>query len=319
MGQFRAALVVLVIAGALGWLTALSQPRSIKTHTVAPTYTTATFDWREGSGSEVTLVKLPGINGNNTQGFVALVPSLGRGTKDFTKAFGSSFADDLARRGFLVLLIEPRGIGESTGSLDPEGTTMAMLAQDLGDMFDALQIDRVALIGHAFGNRLSRYYTAQNPDRVSALVLLAAGGDFELSERQQECLLGSFTLDAAQETRREHVACAFFAEGNDPEVWMEGWYPQTAIAQIAAARSVRSDDFKRAGGKPFLLVQPSEDFIAPPELAGRALKEELGDQVTYVEIEGAGHALLPEQPDKVSEVVGNYLEEVIGKKSSSSD
>lgn len=311
MGQFRASLVVLGIAGALGWLTALSQPRTIETHVVAPIYATATVEWREGSGSEVTLVQIPGVNGYNTRGFVALVPSLGRGTKDFTEVFGSSLADDLARRGFSVLLIEPRGIGDSTGSLDPNGTTLAMLAEDLGDVFDALQIDQVALVGHAFGNRLSRYYTAQNSDRVSALVLLAAGGDFELNEQQQECLLGSFTLDSPEDIRREHVACAFFAHGNDPQVWMDGWYPQTALAQIAAARSVQSDDFKRAGGKPFLLVQPSEDFIAPPELAGRALKEELGDQVTYVEVEGAGHALLPEQPERVSQIVGDYLERSI--------
>ena len=55
------------------------------------------------------------------------------------------------------------------------------------EVFDAFEIEQVALVGHAFGNRLSRYYTAQNPEKVSALVLLAAGGDFELSERQMEC------------------------------------------------------------------------------------------------------------------------------------
>jgi pimeloyl-ACP methyl ester carboxylesterase len=308
MGQFRAVLVVLVIAGALGWLTMISSAQ--QRWSTAPLYLNYTVIHDEQSASEIR-VSVP--KDRKHKGWVTLVPSLGRGVRDFVSDFDATLADDLAKRGFSVLMIEPRGIGYSAGSLDPTTTTMAMLADDLDQVFDHLDIEQIALVGHAFGNRLSRYYTAQNPDRVSALVLLAAGGDFELSERQQECLLGSFSLDAPEDIRREHVACAFFAEGNDPQVWLEGWYPQTALAQIAAARSVQSDEFKRAGGKPFLLVQPTEDFIAPPDLAGRALKEELGEQVTYVEIEGAGHALLPEQPDKVSKIVGAYLEEVIGR------
>ena len=84
-----------------------------------------------------------------------------------------------------------------------------------------------------------------------------------------------------------------------------------ARAQVAAARAVASDEFKRAGGLPFLLVQPEEDFIAPPDLAGRALLEELGEQVTYVEIAGSGHALLPEKPDELAQVVGDYLDHVM--------
>lgn len=308
MRQFHASLVVLAIAGVLGYATAISQP--IATGVLEQDLLQQPWEVKRQDGNtNLTLVQLRGVDRRNSKGFVALVPSLGRGSRDFTKEFDASLAEDLAKRGFSVLLIEPRGIGGSKGSLDPDATTMAMLADDLEQVFDALEIEQVALVGHAFGNRLSRYFTAQNPDRVSALVLLAAGGDFELNERQQECLLGSLTLNAPDETRRDHVACAFFAQGNDPNVWMEGWFPQTAFAQVAAVRSVHPDEFKRAGGKPFLLVQPTEDFIAPPDLAGKALKDELGDQVTYVEIEGAGHALLPEKPDQLSKVVGDYLTE----------
>jgi pimeloyl-ACP methyl ester carboxylesterase len=54
------------------------------------------------------------------------------------------------------------------------------------------------------------------------------------------------------------------------------------------------------GGKPILLIQPVEDFIAPPEDAGRPLAAQLGDQVTYVEMENTGHALLPERPNAVA-------------------
>lgn len=245
---------------------------------------------------------------STARGVVSLVPSLGRGVEDFTPEFGSTLTDSLVARGYAVVLIQPRGIGNSTGSLDPKEITMATLSADLKSVFDALEIEQIALAGHAFGNRLSRYFTAQNPERVSGLVLLAAGGDFELSPEQLRCLFGSFDLAAPEATRRAAIACAFFARGNDPAVWMQGWYPALAQAQVAAARSVTSDEFKRAGRVPFLLVQPSEDFIAPPDLAGRPLAVELGDQVTYREVEGAGHALLPEQPSVLAEIVGEYLD-----------
>jgi len=244
----------------------------------------------------------------SSKGWIALVPSLGRGVDDFTEDFGSTLTTELARKGYKVVLIQPRGIGQSTGNLTPSEISMQVLSDDLKFVFDALEIDQVSLVGHAFGNRLSRYFAATNPDRVDDLILLAAGGDFELSAEQRSCLLGSFNLTLPDEQRLKSITCAFFAEGHDPLVWKEGWFPELAMAQIAAAQSVESDDFKRAGGVPFLLVQPEQDFIAPPELAGRPLAQELPEQVTYVEIADAGHALLPEQPDAVAEVILDYLE-----------
>ncbi len=88
---------------------------------------------------------------------------------------------------------------------------------------------------------------------------------------------------------------------------MEGWNFELALAQAAAVDTIDPAFFKTAAGRDILLIQPLEDFIAPPDLAGRALAEELGDQVTLVEIEGAGHALLPEQPDAVTAAILDFF------------
>ena len=77
---------------------------------------------------------------------------------------------------------------------------------------------------------------------------------------------------------------------------------------MSAAKTIKSDFFKKAGGKPFLLIQATEDFIAPPDKAGKVLKAELGDQVTYVEIANAGHALSCEQPDAVANEIVKYFQ-----------
>ena len=84
-------------------------------------------------------------------------------------------------------------------------------------------------------------------------------------------------------------------------------YPELAAAQGLSSKMINCDFFKRAGGKDFLLIQAKEDFIAPPEKAGRALKAELPEQVTYVEIAHASHALSSEQPDEIAREIIKYF------------
>ncbi len=256
------------------------------------------------AANHVRVYALPDSTGD----FVAIIPSLGRGVEDYTEDYRSTITTRLAEAGYRVVLIQPRGIGKSTGDLTPNNASMSMFAQDIRAAFDALGISKAHLVGHAFGNRLSRTFATLYGDRVDGLVLMAAGGNFEMSAQQIKCLRNSFDLSLPDDERVKDVACAFFAEGNDASVWLPGWYPRLAAAQITAAQMINGDFFKTAGGKPFLLIQPAEDFIAPPDLAGKVLKAELGDQVTYVEIPDSGHALSSEQPDLIARTIVDYLE-----------
>ncbi len=239
--------------------------------------------------------------------YLAIIPSLARGVEDYTEQYQSTMTSRLVEAGYRVVLVQPRGIGKSGGDLTPENMTMSAFAHDLKASFDGLGITKIHLVGHAFGNRLSRTFATLFPDYVDGLVLLASGGNFKLSEEQRRCLAGSFNLKLSDDDRLEALACAFFAEGNDASVWLGGWYPKLGEAQSFAATMINGDFFKRAGGKPFMVIQAAEDFIAPPDKAGKVLKSELGNQVTYVEVPNAGHALSSEQPDKIADYIVNYL------------
>ena len=245
---------------------------------------------------------------NNNGEHVVILPSFGRGVEDYTEDYNSTITTRLVEAGYRVVLIQPRGIGKSSGDLTPGNVSMSMLAQDIKAVLDALEIGRINLIGHAFGNRLARTFATLHPDYVARLVLMASGGNFALNGRQIECLTNSFNLALDDSERIEYIRCAFFAKGNDPAIWLNGWYPKLAEAQMSAAKTIKSDFFKKAGGKPFLLIQAAEDFIAPPDKAGKVLKAELGDQVTYVEIANAGHALSCEQPDAVANEIVKYFQ-----------
>jgi pimeloyl-ACP methyl ester carboxylesterase len=237
--------------------------------------------------------------------YVVLLPSLGRGVEDFTEAFGSNLTTRLVQRGYQVVLIQPRGIGESTGDITPGVVTLQTLVNDIKQVLDALEISQARFVGHAFGNRVARSFATLYPDYVSDVTLLAAGGQKPLSPEQRNTLLAIF-ITQDEEARLGFIEKAFFAPGGDASVWLFGWNTPAALSQGFAAENP-DVDFLAAGGKPILLIQPAEDFIAPPEDAGRLLADQLGDQVTYVEIGHTGHALLPERPNTVAARIIAYF------------
>ena len=251
-------------------------------------------------------VRLYGKNADNGE-YVVIIPSLGRGVEDYTEKYHSTITTHLVEAGYRVVLIQPRGIGKSSGDLTPQNASMSMFSQDIKAVLDELGIKRANFIGHAFGNRLARTFTTLYTDYVDHLVLMASGGNFTMNPQQEKCLRNSFNLKLADKDRLKFVKCAFFAKGNDPSVWLTGWYPDLAKAEILSSQMINGNFFKKAGGKPFLLVQAAEDFIAPPDKAGRVLKRELGDQVTYVEIPHAGHALSSERPDQIAKHIIEYF------------
>lgn len=238
--------------------------------------------------------------------YVVLLPSLGRGVEDFTEEYGSNLTTRLVQRGYQVVLIQPRGIGESMGGVTTPGSvTLQTLVNDIQEVLDELEITEAHFVGHAFGNRVARSFATLHPDYVLDVTLLAAGGQKPLSPEQRATLLAIF-LTADDEKRLGYIEKGFFASGGDASVWLYGWNTPAALMQGYAAENP-DVDFLEAGGKPILLIQPAEDFIAPPEDAGRLLAEQLGDQVTYVEMAHTGHALLPERPNAVAARITAYF------------
>ena len=54
-----------------------------------------------------------------------------------------------------------------------------------------------------------------------------------------------------------------------------------------------------------LIIQGLQDIVAPPE-NGHMMKKELGDRVELIDIDGAGHALLPERPEAIAKAVVRF-------------
>jgi pimeloyl-ACP methyl ester carboxylesterase len=230
---------------------------------------------------------------------VVMVPSLGRGASDF---------DDLARRlagaGYKAAAINPRGIGASDG---PAARSMSDYARDIAELMKRLSPDgRATLIGHAFGNRVVRATASDHPEAVSSLILLACGGQAPIPEAAARALMDVFDQSLPPEAHIEAVKTAFFAPGGDPEVWRDGWHTEVSRAQQAALRASPFETWAGAGSARMLIIQASDDVIAPVANA-QALLSAFPQRTEVVTLGNAGHAMLPEQPEAIAALVIDHL------------
>jgi pimeloyl-ACP methyl ester carboxylesterase len=144
------------------------------------------------------------------------------------------------------------------------------------------------------------------PDLVSSLVLLASPGPIQAKPEPATALRRIFIPELSDHEHLEAIALALFAEGNDPVAWVDGWYPLVAFAQAEAERQVPIEDIWNKLRVEALVLQPLDDAIVPADNAELML-EQLGDLVSVVMIPGAGHALLPEQPEAVATAILSWL------------
>jgi len=230
---------------------------------------------------------------------VLMIPSLGRGAADF-----DDLARRLARAGYHAIHPEPRGIAGSTGDL--AALSMADLAADAAAVIHAVANGPVTIVGHAFGNRVARMTATEYPHLIDSVVLLCCGGMVQPAPEHVQALHDVFDSELADDAHLAAVDLAFFAPGNDPSVWFDGWDGIVAACQGAATANQPVEHWWGAGGKDLFVVQPLQDMMAVPENAHR-LAEEFGDRVTLTFVDNAGHALLPEQPDAVEVALRSWL------------
>ncbi|CAM8627939.1 MhpC Predicted hydrolases or acyltransferases (alpha/beta hydrolase superfamily) [Acidimicrobiia bacterium] len=230
---------------------------------------------------------------------VLLHPSLGRSVHDF-----DGLANALDHAGFRVVGLEPGGVEPS----DPArfSCSLADFAMEVIECAGSIELDRFVVLGHAFGNRIMRNVASYFPDRVNAIVLLGAGGKFHGDPEARAAVGATFDATLSGTDRLAAISTAFFAPGNDPAVWIDGWYPAARDVQQAALIAAEQSDWWLAEPSPMLIVQGLQDRAAPPA-NGQALLEERMGPTTLVELDNCGHAMLPEQPELIASAVGSFL------------
>ena len=226
---------------------------------------------------------------------LVILPSYGRGGgEDF-----DSFADTVSAAGFKVLRPQPRGIAGSKGTMD--GLSLHDQADDVALVIRALTDGKAVVLGHAFGHGVAETAAADYPSLVSG-VIVAAGQCSSVPPEIERTPHQACDLNAPTEERLTALRKGFFAPNHDASTWLNGWYPETMRMQVSSAGRTPANEFRSAGCAPLLEIIPDSDPFKPRPYWGE-LRQQLGDRVTTEFVANASHALFPEQPQRVAEVV----------------
>jgi pimeloyl-ACP methyl ester carboxylesterase len=235
---------------------------------------------------------------------VVLLPSLGRDSYEF-----DPIASDLAAAGFTALRPQPRGIGSSRGPMT--GLDLHDLAGDVAAVIEHFDAAPVVVAGHAFGHYVARVLAADRPELVRGVAVLAAGArrfPASLTERVAKCS----DLSLPDDERLVHLRDVFFAEGHDPAVWLDGWWPEAIVSQRAAMAATDKESWWTVAPSPLLDVQAGEDVFRPAETRGELVDEFGSELVSTAVVPGCGHALVPEAPHEVARVLVEWIRTRLG-------
>jgi len=229
---------------------------------------------------------------------IVLLPSRGRDSEDY-----DAVAAGLAREGFRVLRPQPRGMLASKGPL--KEISLHDLARDVATVIERENAGPAVIVGHAYGNWVARMTAVDHPKLVRGVVLAAAAAK-KYPPRLSALVSKSADMSLPEPERLAVIQELFFAPGNDPKIWLHGWWAEGSEAQRVAAANVKQSDWWAAGSVPLFDLQAASDPFKPKGTENE-LKDEFPDRVTITIIPNASHALLPEQPDAVVKAIAGWV------------
>jgi len=237
-------------------------------------------------------------------------------------------AGDLARE-FRVIALDQRGHGKSDRASDHD-YSRATQVEDLEAIIEALGLRSVTLIGHSLGGANAICYAAENPEMVTALVVIETAPEVLRSGIEQlRRLLGSAnsfaSFDDAVETFREFLPYATTEQverrvmasltANDDGVYAWDFDP---ILRDPLSRPPEADPGQRRLSDlwdcadrlqcPTMIVRGQETDMLTPEAIQRLHRRVSGSRVSL--IEDAGHSVPTDQPAALSLNIREFLQSI---------
>ena len=238
---------------------------------------------------------------------IVILPSLARGANDYDVV-----APFLIKAGYRVIRPQPRGIGKSKGPMDK--LTLHDFAADVAMVLDHVKSGPSVIVGHAWGSQPARMLAVDRPDLVRGVVMAAAsagklppGSTEKPFSRLRTEIDGSGDMTLPESKRLEYLRAAFFGPEGDPRLWLDGWNEAAHHAQAHARMYTPVEEYFSAGETvPILDLQAEHDAVVVKDV----MKPCLGDRVEVQIIEGAGHAMAPEQPEAMAKAIINFVKKI---------
>lgn len=233
---------------------------------------TIAYRWR--SGGQPTLVFLPGY-ASDMEGAKALALDA------FAEAHGLS-----------MLRFDYSGTGSSAGRFD-EGTLERWLEESLA-LIDRLTTGPIILVGSSMGGWIALHLALHRPERVKALVGLAAAPDFTdwgFTDEQKAALQAHGRIEEPN------------PYGPEPSVFTASfWDSCQRLRLLNEAIAIEC---------PVRLIHGERDTEVPLEVAFRTMRQLRSADVQLNVVKGAGHRLSePHEIEAILRTIAGLLEPV---------
>jgi pimeloyl-ACP methyl ester carboxylesterase len=219
-----------------------------------------------------------------------------------------------------VITYDQRGHGHSDAPDDASRYSGGHLTRDLAGMVDALNFDRIAIVGFSMGGGPALALAAARPERITHLVLADVGSGADDAWRIQ--WLARRWVDFAQRTGwdellpdmlRSEFFKSYANRGSRYRRHMSGLIRSTplvglrhTLSQVLGQRKslFRMHNTLQAIKVPTLVMLGQHDYIC--RNAARLLSENIPGAVLH-RIEGAGHMSPLERPHQFSDRLATFL------------
>jgi pimeloyl-ACP methyl ester carboxylesterase len=244
------------------------------------------------------------------------------------------FCELLAREGFRVIRFDNRDIGRSTKLERKPPGRLAMLtglpvnvaytlddmADDIGGLLDALELESAHVVGASMGGMIAQVFGYRQPQRVRSLALIMTGAGKRIASVPRLRALGTLLREAPRDRERyaDHVVKVFKAIGSP--AWpdqqerirahalaaYDRGQSRAGVARQLHAINHSGDRSRKLRGvrAPTIVIHGADDPLVRPS-GGKAVAAAIPG-ARLVMVPGMGHDLPPEVwPVVAGEIIAN--------------
>lgn len=192
----------------------------------------------------------------------------------------------------------------------PGRQTITDYAQDVIHLIEALALENVVLLGHSMGGAIAQQIGLAAPSGVVGLVLLGTGARLRVAPAFTEGIQANFaaTVDLLNQY--------YWGEQPDPRLIaanrhsMLSCAPQVMLGDFLACDRFDLRERVSEIALPTLVISSGHDQMTPAKF-GQFLAEQL-PQAEFALIEEAGHMMMLEFPERVAQLVQDFLAKLRG-------
>jgi pimeloyl-ACP methyl ester carboxylesterase len=202
-----------------------------------------------------------------------------------------------------VYAIDLPGHGRSEA---PGRASIREYASWLVDFLDAVELEKVVLVGHSMGGAIALCTVLSFPDRIAGLGLVATGARLRVSPTLLD------TIQQEPKAAARAICTAAFGSGVPPQTLQQGMQQMESVPTRVLLGDFRAcDEFdvmSRLGkiATPTLVLCGTRDALTPAKYSIYLQDHISGAQLCLVE--GAGHMVMIERPREVLKPLGTLLD-----------